>query len=198
VDPCPILEKHGGAWKFDENKLGQTQEMGTRFATGLRQFPALTWHDDALIAMNNRDQLDVFWPDKFTAKDNAERPAEPLYRAVQGSNRLAVLLLRLRSEDVPINPDTAATAGKARCAQFTNRRGLPGPLGAGRHHATAGTSSRKISRRRVHRLPRIVNARRCRRTGTTSRSSRSRAANRRATSKSSRKGSPARSADEPQ
>jgi glucose/arabinose dehydrogenase len=87
VDPCPILEKHGGIWKFDENKAGQTQDMGTRFATGLRQMPAITWHDGALfIAMNNRDQLDVFWPDKFTAKDNAERPAEPLYRAVQGSN----------------------------------------------------------------------------------------------------------------
>jgi glucose/arabinose dehydrogenase len=87
VDPCPILEKHGGLWKFDENRIGQTQEMGTRVATGLRQFPALTWHDGAVyLAMNNRDQLDVFWPDRFTVKDNAERPAEPLYRAVQGSN----------------------------------------------------------------------------------------------------------------
>jgi glucose/arabinose dehydrogenase len=87
VDPCPILEKHGGVWKFDENKMNQTQDQGTRFATGLRQFPAITWHDDALyIAMNNRDQLDVFWPSLFNAKDNAERPAEPLYRAVQGSN----------------------------------------------------------------------------------------------------------------
>ena len=27
VDPCPILEKHGGIWKFDENKTGQTQEQ---------------------------------------------------------------------------------------------------------------------------------------------------------------------------
>jgi glucose/arabinose dehydrogenase len=87
VDPCPILEKHGGIWKFDENKLGQRQEDGTRFATGLRQMPAITWHDDAVyIVMNNRDQLDVFWPEHFTAKDNAERPAEPMYRAVQGSN----------------------------------------------------------------------------------------------------------------
>ena len=49
--------------------------------------PAITWHDGALfIAMNNRDQLDVFWPSLFTPKDNAERPAEPLYRAVQGSD----------------------------------------------------------------------------------------------------------------
>lgn len=75
-DPCPILEKNGGLWKFDENKLGQKQEDGTRVATGLRQFPAIAWHDGAVyIAMNNRDQLDVLWPGQFTAKENAERPA---------------------------------------------------------------------------------------------------------------------------
>ncbi len=86
-DPCPILEKNGGIWKFDENKLGQKQEDGTRFVTGLRQEPAIAWNYGALyIAMNNRDQLDIMWPGKFTAKENAERPAEPLYRAVQGSN----------------------------------------------------------------------------------------------------------------
>jgi glucose/arabinose dehydrogenase len=86
-DPCPILEKNGGIWKFDENKLGQTQADGTKFATGLRQMPAIGWNDNALyIAMNNRDQLDIMWPGKFTAQENAERPAEPLYRAAQGSN----------------------------------------------------------------------------------------------------------------
>jgi glucose/arabinose dehydrogenase len=86
-DPCPILEKHGGVWKFDENKPNQTQGVGTKFATGLRQFPAITWHDNALyIVMNNRDQLDVFWPDHFKAEDNANRPAEPMYRATGGEN----------------------------------------------------------------------------------------------------------------
>jgi glucose/arabinose dehydrogenase len=86
-DPCPILEHNGGIWKFDENKLNQKQEEGTRLATGLRQMPAVTWHDGAVyVAMNNRDQLDVLWPGMFTAKENAERPAEPLYRAVAGSN----------------------------------------------------------------------------------------------------------------
>ena len=49
--------------------------------------PAITWHDGAVyIAMNNRDQLDTLWGTAFTAQENAERPAEPLYRAVQGSN----------------------------------------------------------------------------------------------------------------
>jgi glucose/arabinose dehydrogenase len=86
-DPCPLLEKHGGIWKFDENKLGQKQEDGVRFATGLRQMPAITWHDGALyIVMNNRDQLDTLWGTAFTAQENAERPAEPMYRAEQGSN----------------------------------------------------------------------------------------------------------------
>jgi len=86
-DPCPILERHGGVWKFDENKPSQTQEQGMKFATGMRQFPAITWHDGALyIVMNNRDQLNSFWPDKFTAQDNAERPAEPMYRATGGEN----------------------------------------------------------------------------------------------------------------
>src|SRR4029434_5443563 len=107
-DPCPLLEKHAGIWKFDENKPGQTQDAGgTRFATGLRQMPAITWHEGALyIAMHNRDQLDVFWPDTFTAKDNAERPAEALDRAVQGF--LA-------------NPEYGVD-GKdgARCAKFTS------------------------------------------------------------------------------
>jgi glucose/arabinose dehydrogenase len=86
-DPCPVLEKHGGIWKFADNKLGQTQADGVRFATGLRQMPAIAWHDGALyIAMNNRDQLDMLWKGLFTAEENADRPAEPLDRAVEGSN----------------------------------------------------------------------------------------------------------------
>jgi glucose/arabinose dehydrogenase len=86
-DPCPLLEKNGGIWKFDENKLGQKQEDGSRFATGLRQMPAIAWHDGALyIVMNSRDSLNTLWPGMFTAQENAERPAEPMYRAVGGEN----------------------------------------------------------------------------------------------------------------
>jgi len=80
-DPCPLLAEHGGIWKFDENKLGQKQSDGVRWATGMRQEPAITWHDGKLyVVMNNRDQLDTLWPEHFTAQDNAELPAEPMYR----------------------------------------------------------------------------------------------------------------------
>jgi glucose/arabinose dehydrogenase len=69
ADPCPILEKHARHLEVRREQAGQTQDQGTRFATGLRQMPAITWHDDALyIAMNNRDQLDVFWPELFTRR----------------------------------------------------------------------------------------------------------------------------------
>ena len=121
-DPCPLLEKHGGIWKFDENKLGQTQADGSRFATGLRQMPALTWFRDALyIVMNNRDQLDVLGPGKFTAQENAERPAEPLYRALAGSNfGWPYCFYDYGQKKFLLNPEYGGD-GKAvgRCAQFT-------------------------------------------------------------------------------
>ena len=123
-DPCPVLEKHGGVWKFDENKPNQTQAMGTRFATGLRQFPAITWHDDALyIVMNNRDQLNTFWPKLFTAKDNAERPAEPMYRATPGGNNnfgWPFCFYDYGQKKFVLNPEYGGDGKEVgRCTQFT-------------------------------------------------------------------------------
>ena len=121
-DPCPLLEKNGGIWKFDENKLGQKQEDGTRLATGLRQMPAIAWHDDAVyVTMNNRDQLDVMWPGVFTAQENAERPAEPLYRAVAGSNfGWPYCFYDYGQKKFLLNPEYGGD-GKTvgRCAEFT-------------------------------------------------------------------------------
>lgn len=86
-DPCPLLETHGGIWRFDENKLGQKQSDGEKYLTGLRQEPAITWHDGAVyITMNSRDQLDTLWPGKFDSTENAMRPAEPMYRGEKGTN----------------------------------------------------------------------------------------------------------------
>jgi glucose/arabinose dehydrogenase len=121
-DPCPILEKNGGIWKFDENKLGQTQADGTKFATGMRQMPAITWHGDALyIAMNNRDQLDIMWPGTFTAEENAQRPAEPLFRATQGSNfGWPYCFYDFGEKKMLLNPEYGGDGKKTgRCDQFT-------------------------------------------------------------------------------
>ena len=122
-DPCPLLAKHAGIWKFDENKLGQTQDTGTRFATGLRQMTAITWHDGALyIVMHNRDQLDVFWPALFNAKENAERPAEAMFRAVQGSDfGWPYCYYDFGMKTFLLNPEYGGD-GKTvgRCTQFTS------------------------------------------------------------------------------
>jgi glucose/arabinose dehydrogenase len=122
MDPCPVLEKHGGIWKFDENKLNQTQEEGTRFATGLRQMPGIAWHDGAVyLVMNNRDQLDIFWPGVFTAKENAERPAEAMFRAVAGSNfGWPYCFFDYGEQKFLLNPEYGGD-GKTvgRCDQFT-------------------------------------------------------------------------------
>jgi glucose/arabinose dehydrogenase len=86
-DPCPLLDLHGGIWKFSETAIGQTQARGSRYATGMRQMVALDWHAGSLfVAMNGRDQLDTIAPDRFTARDNAERPAEELLQVAEGAN----------------------------------------------------------------------------------------------------------------
>jgi glucose/arabinose dehydrogenase len=89
-DPCPLLEQHGGIWRFDENKPGQKQmEDGTRYATGLRQMLALAWNPTAnalFLVQHGRDMLDTTWPGQFTAEQNAELPSEEFLRIDQGSN----------------------------------------------------------------------------------------------------------------
>jgi glucose/arabinose dehydrogenase len=71
--------------------------------------------------MNNRDQLDVFWPEKFTAKDNAERPAEPMYRAVQGSNfGWPYCFFDFGQKKNVLNPEYGGDGKEVgRCATFT-------------------------------------------------------------------------------
>jgi len=121
TDPCPLLENSGGIWKFDESKLGQKQSDGTRFATGLRQPLAIAWNGNALfLVMNNRDQLDTLWGNMFTAKENAERPAEPMYRATQGSNfGWPYCFYDYGLKKLLLNPEYGGD-GKAigRCSQF--------------------------------------------------------------------------------
>ncbi|HEV3214504.1 MAG TPA: hypothetical protein VGZ27_02210 [Vicinamibacterales bacterium] len=85
-DPCPLLEEHGGIWKFSESTPNQKFSAAARYATGMRQPVALDWHAGHLFAvMNSRDQLDTLYPENFTAEDNANRPLEPMFRVDQGA-----------------------------------------------------------------------------------------------------------------
>ncbi len=121
MDPCPILETHGGVWRFDAAKLSQTQADGVRIATGMRQFPAITWHDGAVyIVMNNRDQLDTMWPKRFTAEENATLPAEPMYRVTMGQNfGWPYCFFNSKLHKLVLNPEYGGDGKKVgRCDQY--------------------------------------------------------------------------------
>jgi glucose/arabinose dehydrogenase len=80
MDPCPILEKHGGIWRFSATQPGQAHgKDGYRYATGIRNAVALRWNPAAnqLYALQHgRDQLHTLYPDLFTVEQNAELPSE--------------------------------------------------------------------------------------------------------------------------
>ncbi len=89
MDPCPDLVDHGGIWKFDLNKTGQTQKDGERYATGLRSIVGITWSplDNSLYAVvNGIDNLHTRYPKLYTAWQAAVLPAETLVKVKQGDN----------------------------------------------------------------------------------------------------------------
>jgi hypothetical protein len=58
-----------------------------RSVIGLLAAAPITCHNGArYIVMNHRDQLDVLWPGKFTAEEDATPPADLMFRATQEIN----------------------------------------------------------------------------------------------------------------
>ena len=121
--PCPLLQNHGGIWRFDENKIGQTQQNGgRRYATGMRQPYALAWHDGALYAVQHgRDQLDTLFPKLFNAKQNAELPSEEFLRVTDGANFGWPYCFYNNAEGKLVNNPEYGGDGKKndRCGAFT-------------------------------------------------------------------------------
>src|SRR5690348_2110286 len=67
-DPCPELPTRAGVWRFDANKLDQTEAMGTHFATGIRNAVGLAFapSGDLYATQHGRDQLGQNWSKLFT------------------------------------------------------------------------------------------------------------------------------------
>ncbi|WP_053179223.1 PQQ-dependent sugar dehydrogenase [Sunxiuqinia dokdonensis] len=90
MDPCPLLERHGGIWQFRADQLKQDQvEDGLRYATGIRHAVAVDWNgaENTLYALQHgRDQLHQFFPELYDEKQSAELPAEELLLVEEGSD----------------------------------------------------------------------------------------------------------------
>lgn len=87
--PCPILEEAGGVWRFKADTPGQTQKDGHRYATGIRNAVAIAFNpadQQVYVAQHGRDALDTLFPQGFTAQQNADLPAEELFRLGDGAD----------------------------------------------------------------------------------------------------------------
>jgi glucose/arabinose dehydrogenase len=88
-DPTEFLKTHGGFWRFDPDRVGQTQADGLHFSTGHRHVLAVAWNavSQALfVVMMGRDQLSTVAPGHYSDEDNAELPAEELHVLREGAH----------------------------------------------------------------------------------------------------------------
>lgn len=89
ANPCVELETRAGIWKFDDNTMNQTQDLGHRYATGIRNAVALTWNSEVnrlYAAQHGRDDLHRYWPEYYTEEDNLEFPSEIFFDLEQGDD----------------------------------------------------------------------------------------------------------------
>lgn len=88
-DPCPLLDKQGGIWRFAADKPNQKFSPKARYATGIRNLFALTWDHSRhrlIGAQMGRDQLSALWPKQFSTEQGVELPAEVLLDIKQGND----------------------------------------------------------------------------------------------------------------
>jgi glucose/arabinose dehydrogenase/cytochrome c553 len=89
MDATEFQKTYGGFWRFDANKLNQTQADGVRFSTGHRHALALAWQPASrsfFMVQMGRDNLNVVDPEHYDALDNAERVSEVMHLVKEGSN----------------------------------------------------------------------------------------------------------------
>lgn len=88
-DPTEFLKIHGGYWRYDPDKLEQTQADGYHFSTGHRHSTTIALNpvnQQLFIALHGRDQLNTVAPQFFTDEDNAENPSEVFHLLTDGAN----------------------------------------------------------------------------------------------------------------
>src|SRR5258708_7076712 len=89
LDPSPDLENYGGIWRFDANKIGQTQKDGYKYATGIRSVLGIAWSpmDNSLyVVMNGMDNFHTRYPKIYSPWQAAMLPAEPLLKVTEKSD----------------------------------------------------------------------------------------------------------------
>lgn len=88
-DPCPQLEHYGGVWRFDANKLNQSQSDGVHFASGIRSLVGMAWNgvdSNLYTVMHGRDDLMRMFANHFDGWESALLPSEEFLRIEEGDH----------------------------------------------------------------------------------------------------------------
>lgn len=89
-DPCPLLEKFGGVWRYKADMPNQFHPTdGYRYATGLRNGLAIDWNNAVnklYLVQHGRDQLNQLHDDLYDKTQGAELPAEEFFLVEDGDN----------------------------------------------------------------------------------------------------------------
>ena len=88
IDPCPLLDRYAGIWKFRADVPGQDQMAdGKRFASGIRNSIAIAWNSSTnklYVVQHGRDQLAQLYPKLYTEEQGADLPAEEFIQLNDG------------------------------------------------------------------------------------------------------------------
>ena len=87
LNPCTHLERGGGIWRYDADRIGQMFERdGRRHVTGIRQTNSLRWNPvtNSVYFMQHGRSLLNLWPEHYDDELNAENPAEELLQVEEG------------------------------------------------------------------------------------------------------------------
>ncbi|GAB2900880.1 hypothetical protein GCM10027093_41970 [Paraburkholderia jirisanensis] len=86
--PCTEKETRAGIWRYDANKTDQKFSPAERYISGLRNGEGIAMDSAGRIfsTQHGRDQLHEDWPDKFTAKQGQELPAEEIVELKKGGD----------------------------------------------------------------------------------------------------------------
>lgn len=132
MDPCPLLKKHAGIWRYKDDEPGQRHDPDNRFASGLRNVVGMTWNDQTghlYTMMHGRDQLHQFFPDIYTQKESAQLPAGQFHLLEKGDDvGWPYCYYDQMQEKKVLNPEYGGDGDKVgRCDQFKDPLiGFPG------------------------------------------------------------------------
>ena len=165
-DPCTELETRAGIWRYDANKTDQVFSPKERYASGIRNGEGFDFDAAGRIFARSTAAINCTrtGPKLYTVEQGFELPAEKIMILKKGAwYGWPKCYFDPEQRKLVLAPEYGGDGGKkvGDCAQGRAAgRGVPGTLGAERSQDLQGDAvPRRLSRRRIHRFPRLVEPR---------------------------------------